>query len=214
MKVLKYFAALTAFFVFPTVALFSVPKYPFMEKLLNYRNLVFIKAQQTEEGLNGLTYLNGKIYAKGLGEVAEFSRLNLKVFSLPKLTFYCQNAENLSLYGSVNGKLNMEIKNLDCSKYAETINGKLQLGKRTIYGNLDIKNLKVQNLGTVNRINLRFKGDKLEGFIVYGNEKLIGGGSFKFNLLNPLKTYLNLTFTGKNLKIHIEGYLENPRIRF
>ena len=214
MKTLKVALFSISLLGFPLFSIFIVPKYPFVEKFLYDQGKIFIKSNQVEEGLNTLEYQNGELYTYNLGKLLRFEKLNFRILPLPELNLLCPSKGFLDAEVFPNKVLKIKIKNFDCSYYAKTFNGNLKIENQNLYGFLEGYEVKIPNLGTLEKVYFTFNGEKVEGYILYGKQKLTGSGIFKLNLQNPSKSYLNLTFRGKGLKIHIEGYLENPKITF
>ena len=212
-RITKWFfltiSGLLAVFIFLFLSVLVLfPKYFGLEYLFS-KNGISILSKTVEEDLNSLKYLKGKIFYKE-DPVGNFSTISVKSFPIPKLLWECSKGQfQLKPYF---GYLKADFSHFGCTKYAETVEGELNIKRNELFGDLTLKGIKIENLPVkVKRIILHFEGRKFKGTVEGSGITLHGGGKVDFDLLNLGRAKMDATFEGSGLKLHIYGNLFNPR---
>jgi hypothetical protein len=195
------------FLVFIFLVLF--PKY-FGVEYLAFRNGVFILSKTVKEESFGLKYQNGQIFYKG-NPLGNFTEISFRTLLVPYAVWSCPKGEaeaKLTLKG-----IEINLNRFGCSNYAEKAEGKLDIERHELFGDLTVEGLKVQNLPIkVQKIILHFSGEKFVGSIRGNGMDLKGEGKIKFDLFEMDKAYISADFKGNGLRIHIYGNIFNPNV--
>lgn len=201
-------------YIFLSLLLFSVllfltlPKFLVLDKML-LKNGLYLTAQKVEEGLTHIN-LKGVVLYDQSSKLVRFDslKISLSPFGL-SLSGLC---DGKSLYVEwALGEKRLKAKDFTCLGDVESLSGDILI-KDGLYGKLDIKGLKAQEL-KLEELSLDLKG---RVFTAKGRTMgfdLVGDGQVVYNPSNPLKSAINGQVSGGGMRLVISGSLERLEVK-
>ncbi|MFN3598514.1 MAG: hypothetical protein ACK4VK_02090 [Aquificaceae bacterium] len=197
------------FFLVVFLILFlTFPKFLVFDKLL-LKNGIYLTAQKVDETPISIRLKGVEMYNQNSRlSRFDFLKVGLGVFRI-RLEGYCGKA-NLVLEISPWGMV-LRAKDFTCLEGMEGLSTELYI-KEGIYGNLNIKGIKVQGI-KLDEISFDFKGRVFTAKGKMGGINLIGDGQIVYNSKNPLRSAINGQVSGGGIRLIIGSTLERIEIK-
>ena len=190
--------------------LYGIPKAVIIDRLLMERGIYLLAGKVRETPLS-IELEKARIFLRD-EELGRFEKLKLSLrpFAL-NITGKCRKGVFSSTL-SAGGDLEIKLRNLDCVKRVQSASGKLKIEGDKIFGNIEVKGLKVPG-ASIDSANFEFKGQDFKGKITYLGMTLTGGGKVKINPKNLRESTIDARFQGKLGNLVVRGTLGNISVR-
>ncbi|MDQ7037894.1 MAG: hypothetical protein Q9N26_01655 [Aquificota bacterium] len=201
-SIFRLFLLAVSWVVFAGILLLNaVPKVLLLDGLLSGWGL-FLVAEEVREGVLDVE-LRGVRILRGGKEVVRFDRLNLGLSVSGVLVRGFCGEGRADLLVSPFGSPVVKVKRFPCVRDVSLVEADLTLGDG-LRGVMTAEGLKVRGVN-LDRLDLRFEGERFRGRVVSSGMELRGGGSLRINPNDITSSTVEGTFRGEGITLFVRG---------